>query len=243
MRKRSAKTILSVLTCLSLGQWSHAERDARLSHATGKVSIISADGTATIVDPKDVPLPLQVGETVATDAPGSATIQLDAENTVELDAKSRLEIKDLDSAWTKLSLPFGRIFAKIEEKLRAKDRRMNVITRTAVLAVRGTEFAVEASDDDADPGGLGVFEGKVETEFTALGVTTPVEVSADQEVVFARSGPLPRPRAIERFALARQRMVMLRKRHSKLRKAWKQLSSRRRNQIRQRMRSRRQGRR
>ncbi|MBI2070799.1 MAG: FecR domain-containing protein [Elusimicrobia bacterium] len=215
----------------------HAEnnkRDIRLVEAKGSVWVKPSGGEWEVVDTKNFEeLPLEEGEGIKTGSePSEATIQIDQENTVELSPDTEFEVTSSNLAWTKFRLFTGRILSKIEEKIAEKKRNMNVLLPASTLAVRGTEFAADASGED-DVGGLGVFEGEVEATLNNLEGSPAVKVKAGQELDFIRKGAPPKPRAIRRFKAMKKRMAFMRKRHAQLRAKWRSMPHERRRAIRQ----------
>lgn len=225
--------MISVLALLFLALPLAAEegsRDLRLLEIQGEVQVKNAEGVWQTIPDGTVSVPLEEGEVIKTGAKSEATLQLDKDNTIELSELTDFEITSSKLAWTRFKLNAGKIFAKIEEKLQQRRRNMTLNTHTAVMAVRGTEFAVEIPQAENDTGGMAVFEGQVEVASAEEGAS-PVYVSVNQEAEFSKSGP-PRVQALKRFAAHKKRMILMRKKHASLKAKWRQLPLERRRAIR-----------
>lgn len=180
--------------------------------------------------------PAEEGDSIKTGPPPShALVQMDQDNTIEVGHNSIFEIQSSNFTWSKFKLLSGRILAKIEEKLRDTNRGVDIIMPSGALAVRGTEFAAETSEEGGEKNdAVGVFDGQVEVQLTSLEGSPSVAVDSGNELDLLKSGAAPTPRAIRRFEATRKRMELLRERHKKLRERWTKISAKRRQAIRKR---------
>jgi hypothetical protein len=209
------------------------DRDARLVEREGEVWLKTPDSQWEKI-PEDLSsMPLETGDAVRTGAGSLATLQLDAANVLELDEKSEFTLTSLALAYTRLKLSAGRLFARIEEKLEANRRQMEVEVPQAVIAVQGTEFVAEARETTAEgEGGVAVFEGDVGVKWQGNAQTPSLRIAKDQEIVFGLGKDLPAVGPLRRFQGRRARMALVRKRLARLRVRWKTLSPERRRIIR-----------
>lgn len=152
-------------------------------------------------------LPFCEGDRLRTAARASCDIELDDGSFIHLaeNSDTTAEILELtaDRHSSKFSLWFGRVIASINS---ARPVKMQVRTPTAVAAVRGTEFAVEATEDAT---GVGVFDGEVEVGADESGES--VSVAPGLETTVARGKRPERPVKLrEAMARNRDRMAALR---------------------------------
>ncbi|MFC1521038.1 FecR domain-containing protein [Elusimicrobiota bacterium] len=212
-------------TATDMNEESEAETEERqiyIVESEGEVFIETNDGEIHTVEPGIEEISLSEGDRVKTNEGGRATIQIDDDNTIDLEDNSEFELTDISETFTKLSLGFGRLLAKFEEAIE-KRRRTNIITPTAVLAIRGTEFSVDASADEDTLGGLAVYEGEIEAELTSHPDKPKLRVKNDQEIDFIRRGPKPKPRKLKRFLKHKQRLAKFRQKHKKMAEKFKNM--------------------
>ncbi|MEK7287038.1 MAG: FecR domain-containing protein [Elusimicrobiota bacterium] len=229
----------TLCACVLLAYPALAEnkREAHLVEIKGSVWVKPQGGEWDLVTTDMLELPLEEGEGVKTGpAPSEAVIQIDGVNSFHLGAKTEFELAMTNLSWTKLKLFTGSFFSKIEEKLKGSNRAMHILLPTSVLAVRGTEFSADTEPDGESDGGVGVFEGQVEAEFSSLEGKPSILLGPEEEIDLVRSGPPPRPRALKRFLAVKKRLQILRKRHASLRAKWRSVPLARRKAIMERVR-------
>lgn len=187
--------------------------DARLTSATGSVSVQPASGGEAVEASEG--MPLDEGDRIVTGDGATAEISLDGESLITLSEKSDFTLEKTAKGDSTFSLAFGSLLAKIESLGR---RRLSVRTPASVAAVRGTEFGVDV--DAAQESHVGVFdEGRVEvTGQGATEVLTP-----NQETSVAKGRPPLRPFALKRFVARRDMMRGRIQRLRAVREAWKKL--------------------
>jgi len=188
-----------------------------LGEVKGKVEILK-DGEKDWI-PAVEEMPLQLKDRVKTYAESTCNLELDDGSIINVGDNTDILVENLeissDKHESKFSLFFGKMIANISKMRQTK---MNIHTPTSVLAVRGTEFAVEASSEEAK---IGVFDGEVAVK-SAIESDTEEEVKVkpnEETTVLKDEKPQP-PRKLEAVMLKykerndnlRQRAQMLRER-------------------------------
>lgn len=209
--------------------------DARITAASGEVSVHPADGSDPV--PAEAGMPLDQGDRIVTATGASAEVAFDGGSIVALRENADFTLERTETDSSSFLLAMGSLIAKIE-KLGA--RQMRVRTPTCVAAVRGTEFGVEV--EDAERTHVGVYdEGRVEVRSESGGT----ETLQPQQETSVRKGEAPlKAFALKRFALHQKLMQRNRTRIREIRKRWKTLAPDQRRELRhkvlERMRERRQ---
>lgn len=106
----------------------------------------------------DIFTPLYAGDTVMTGFSSNAEIVFDDATIIKLGPNSRMSVRSLDRKGknkTVLDLLKGSLMAVVR-KLNDKEE-FSVRTKMAMAAVKGTEFIIEAGDNER----VGVYEGSV----------------------------------------------------------------------------------
>jgi hypothetical protein len=134
---------------------------------------------------QDLYQPLYAGDTVSTESGSSVEIVFDDSTILKLDPDSRLIIKNLDrkdKSRTIVEIFKGKVLA-IVKKLMDKEE-FTVKTKMAMAAVKGTEFIVDASDDNS----VGVYEGAVEVSGLDMEgrVLHKIILGRDQETIITK---------------------------------------------------------
>lgn len=206
--------VFAVLVAAAPASAQEAERwDARLAAASGEVVVHPAGGGEEASGEAD--MPLDEGDRVTTGAGASADISLDGGSLIHLGENSDFTIEKTEKNESSFSLALGSLLAKIQK---LGSQRLSIHTPTAVCAVRGTEFGVDASADEQTH--VGVFdEGRVEVA-TDAGRET---LEPNQETSAAKGRPPLKPFALKRFAARRAFMKGHRRRLAALQKRWKAL--------------------
>ncbi|MFI5347235.1 MAG: FecR domain-containing protein [Elusimicrobiota bacterium] len=187
--------------------------DTRVSAAKGDVVVHPADGGEEASAEAD--MPLDEGDRVTTGPDSYADISLDGDSLIHVGANSDFTVEKTAKNESSFSLALGSLMAKIQK---LGSQRLLVRTPSAVAAVRGTEFGVEAESDQQTH--VGVFdEGRVEVKGDA-GTET---LAPNQETSVARGRAPMKPILLKRFARMRGFMKGHRQRLAALRKRWKSL--------------------
>lgn len=228
---------LLMLAALASFAQDTASIDARITEVDGEVMLFAAgepDGSQV-----EAGVPLSEGDRLVTSEGASVEIGLDGGSAVRIEEKSEFTFRSGKKAGTLFDLTVGRLLAKIQKL--APGSSLQVRTPTAVAAVRGTEFAVEA---DAEEAQVAVFdEGRVEVtgDEDSAGET----LGPNQETTVMRGGRPAKAAALKR--MARHRAFMrgrMRLRMKLLAEKWKGLPPEQREELRrkamERMRARRE---
>lgn len=176
-------------------------------------------------------MPVQLKDRLKTGNNSSCNMELDDGSVICIGENTEASVEMLeltaDKHSSKISLWFGKILANISK---SKNTKMEVHSPTAIVAVRGTEFAVESKGDETD---VGVFDGEVGVKNTEGETIEEVTVKSDEETS-VRKGVRPRPPS--RLVLMqkyKERNARLRKRTQELRERLKRLPPEKRAKARQ----------
>jgi hypothetical protein len=123
---------------------------------------IKRNGENKYEDIDDLYLPLYENDTVRTGKDGYAEIAFDDDTIVKLDPNSDMVILTLERRdWkqTIIELLTGKLFTSVN-KLQGDDKFV-VKTKMAMAAVKGTDFAVDAGDQNNTDSKVGVYGGSV----------------------------------------------------------------------------------
>src|SRR3989339_1706673 len=204
------------LLCLFAKVYSE-NYSGELGEVKGKVEILKNGEKDWI--PAVEQMPLQLKDRIKTYNKSTCNLEIDDGSIINVGDNTDMLVESLEVTKekheSKFSLFFGKLVANISKMRQTK---MNVNTPTSVLAVRGTEFAVEASSEEAK---IGVFEGEVAVK-SAIESDTEEEVKVkpnEETTVLKDEKPQP-PRKLEAVMLKykerndnlRQRAQMLRER-------------------------------
>lgn len=196
-----------------------ASLDARLTKVEGQVYLFYQDAPEEAVL-AETDCPVEPGDRVRTASDGRAEIGLEDGGVVELGPDSDFALESLERQAPSFSLAFGALVAKLQSLL-GPGGRLTVKTPTAVAAVRGTEFAVEHSEDEGETR-VGVFdEGRVAV--TSEGGETVLE--AEQETSVRQGAPPSAAARLQRLRKHRARMRQVRGRVAWLRGRFRRLPS------------------
>ena len=148
---------------------SAAESIGKAISLEGEVKFLRDNKTSNIQPGEK----LFVGDKVTTGKRSSARFLLDDSTIVDLKESSQFEFKklvvDKDTREADFNLDFGRMRASVNKKVESgKDYKFK--TKATVFAVRGTDFAISASDKEAK---LNVFEGTIESKNAAFTEQVP----------------------------------------------------------------------
>lgn len=201
----SAACLLSAVVCRSAEKYL-----GEIGEVKGTVEILK-DGETEWV-PVVEEMPVQMKERIKTSGGSSCNLELDDGSIVYVGENTETSVEMLDVTGdkheSKISLWFGKLIANIKK---SKQTKMSVRTPTAICAVRGTEFAVEATADESS---VGVFDGQVGViAADAAEGEKEVSVDPDQETsVLKGEMPLPPSRLSEVMMKHKERNEQLRER-------------------------------
>lgn len=175
-------------------------------------------------------MPVQLKDRLKSAENSSCNLELDDGSIIFIGENTETSVEMLEltaeSHNSKIALWFGKIIANISK---SKNTKMEVHSPTAIVAVRGTEFAVESKAEETD---VGVFDGEVGVKNTE-GETEEVTVKPDEETS-VRKGvrPLP-PSRLVMMQKYKERNLHIRNRVSHLRERLKRLPPEKRAKARQ----------
>ncbi|MBI4063220.1 MAG: FecR domain-containing protein [Elusimicrobia bacterium] len=226
---------MAFLASVAFPALAQEKRDIRLVEREGLVWVRAQTDEQWQPLPENAQnIPLEEGDEIKTgETPSRALIQFDKDNTIELESNTEFKITGSNIAWSKFELFLGKIFVKIEEKLKDKKRGVEMVLPAATLAVRGTELVAEAPPDEETAGGVGVFEGSVEATFSGAKDEKPTLIRSGQELTFDPKVRRPKPQALKRYRELRERLKTLRRRHTRLRTRWARLPAAKRKALRE----------
>ncbi|MFI5362599.1 MAG: FecR domain-containing protein [Elusimicrobiota bacterium] len=197
------KILLAAALCLlwaalpASAQGGEGDRwDARITAATGEVSVHPAGGGDEVDG--EAGLPLEEGDRVTTAQGATAEIALDGGSLISLSEDSDFTLENTKKSESIFSVALGSILAKIQK---LGSQSLTVRSPTSVAAVRGTEFGV---DVEAGASHVGVFdEGRVEVRSPSGGMEV---LTPNQETSVAR-GEAPRKAAPLKYFEARREQM------------------------------------
>jgi hypothetical protein len=206
-----------------------AMRDARVTDAVGQVTVKTMDHPKQAVT-VDEETPLAEEDVLETGLKSSAEITMDGETVFKLGAGSSLRIKKLFLKNTQMELSQGILLAKVKPATQP-DQSLILKMPTAVVAIRGTEFAIQTGDGVSQ---VGVFdEGHVVV--AGAWAHEHVILAPNQETKVTLSNVPKPPRRLAHFRTYRGQIVHLRSRAVYWHKIWTPLSPDRKQAIRNRL--------
>ncbi len=150
-------------------------------------------------------LPLQLKDKIRTQANSSCNLEIDDGSLIFVDQNTQASVEYIEITQEKHSTTLGLWVGKLLNNIKkSPSTKMRIKCPTAVISVRGTEFAVEVSSQSAD---VGVFDGEVAvssaseksgedielSSSTAQNDVTPlVSVKPDEQTTIAMGEP-PKP--------------------------------------------------
>ncbi|MFH0948339.1 MAG: FecR family protein [Elusimicrobiota bacterium] len=199
-------------TCLYAQTFS-----GELGEVKGTVKILT-EGESVWV-PVVEEMPVQLKDRLKAAENSSCNLELDDGSIIFIgeNTEASVEMLELTSEKhnSKISLWFGKIIANISK---LKDTKMEVHSPTAIVAVRGTEFAVDTSTTD-EKTDVGVFDGEVSVKNAEESIGEEVTVKPDEETTVPKGIRPSSPSRLllmqkykERNACIRDRVADLRER-------------------------------
>ncbi len=224
--KRHLRSVIYHLPCLLVLAICHlpcrvqadtlAENQARFGVITGDVGLLY-QGAPEWIEPHEG-LPIEPGDRIRTGEDGEVELIMGENVLWMLEPETEIVTEHMETHAGRLNLSSGTLLGKVDSARAAGiAQQWEFNTPASVVAIRGTEFALQFSKPEGCH--LGVFEGTVEVEpaETAEGLQPPVRVSVGQEAVSRRGKPLqmltkftPRMQALSAkraFVARRQRQI------------------------------------
>lgn len=218
-----------------------ADWDARVTLVEGQVTIFSKGADEGV--PAAEGMPLEEGDSVRTGAEGRAELAFSTNSVIALGPASIITLSDLAPRQTLLNLDLGTLMAKLRWK-GTPGRRMDVMTPTAVAAVRGTEFGVAVLEGGETS--VAVFdEGRVAVRTKDNPSIEETMLEPRQEVLVP-AGPIAetetregrnylRVGELSRLKSFQEQIERIRERPEELSRSWKELDRPAREKVRSRM--------
>jgi len=194
-------------------------RDLRVTDASGQVTVKTAENPkqAAVVDEET---PLAEEDLLVTGPKSGAEITMDGESVFKLQPGSSLRIKSLSRQNTLFEMTQGTMLAKVKPAT-GPDQGLYIKMPTAVVAIRGTEFAVESGVGISQ---VGVFdEGHVAVG--GLWGHAALKLSPHQETKVTRSNVPEPPHELTYFRPLKTQMPRLRNRAVFWRAHWRPISN------------------
>ncbi len=181
-----------VMLILALPALAQNPVTGQISAVKGKVSLIRGQNAPVLLHQRDE---VQAGDAILTDAKSSATMQLPDGSTIRIFPNSHVELRSEHGKWREfLHVVLGNVRVQIE-KLSGRPNPKVVTTPTAIIAVRGTIFAV-AVEQGGDTQ-VGVERGIVAVA-SQLHPEQEVLVKSGQEVWLRNGKDLSQPQRMQR---------------------------------------------
>ncbi|MFA5779511.1 MAG: FecR family protein [Elusimicrobiota bacterium] len=176
-------------------------------------------------------MPVQLKDRLKSAENSSCNLEFDDGSVIFIGENTEASVEMLELTAekhnSKISLWFGKIIANISK---SKNTKMEVHSPTAIVAVRGTEFAVETNVQKTD---VGVFDGEVGVKNTEGAEISEVTVKPDEETSVQKG---TRPHPPSRLVLMqkyKERNLNIRNRVAQLRERLKRLPPEKRVKARQ----------
>ncbi|MGC8728290.1 MAG: FecR domain-containing protein [Elusimicrobiales bacterium] len=160
---------------------SSGAMDIRIERIGGNVKVITSyEEEADLTD--NYQYPLEAGDTIKTGYDGYANIYINNIGVIRLERNTEMEITEPSNDMV-FSLFLGSVVSKMESLNKSK-MSLKIKTPSALVAVRGTEFAAEYSkfqDETSaavfDEGEVVLYPGENEDEAKAIKITKNSETS------------------------------------------------------------------
>ncbi|MDD5686670.1 MAG: FecR domain-containing protein [Elusimicrobia bacterium] len=230
--KRLFGCILGIVFMASIYAYAEDKQNypGEVGEVKGVVEILKNGETEYI--PAVEEMPVQLKDRIKTAKNSSCNLELDDGSLIYIGENTEASVDALEIGKekhnSKISLWLGKIIANIAK---LKNTKMEVHSLTSVVAVRGTEFAVEAAADKTD---VGVFEGEVAVKSGNDSIKEEVSVKPDEQTTVLKDQNPSRPykltEVMERY---KERNKVLKGRLEILRERLKKESPERRTKMRQ----------
>ncbi len=164
----------------------------QITAVKGKVSLIRGQNVPALLHQRDQ---VQTGDAILTDAKSSATMRFPDGSTIRIFPNSHVELHSEHGKWREFfHVLLGNVRVQIE-KLSGRPNPKVVTTPTAIIAVRGTIFAVAAAQNGDTQ--VGVEKGLVAVA-SQLHPEQEVLVESGQEVWLRNGKDLSQPQRMQR---------------------------------------------
>lgn len=191
-RTRYKFVAVVVLFILALPALAQNPVAGQMSAVKGKVSLIRGQNVPVLLHQRDE---VQAGDSILTDAKSSATLRLPDGSTIRIFANSHVELRSEHGKWREfLHLVLGNVRVSIE-KLSGRPNPKVVTTPTAIIAVRGTIFAVAVAQNGDTQ--VGVEKGLLAVA-SQLHPEKEVLVNPGQEIWLRNGKDLSQPQRMQR---------------------------------------------
>lgn len=181
--------LLTLALAVPLHAEALSENQARFGVITGDVGLLS-QGAQEWIEPHEG-LPLEPGDRIRTGEDGRVELAVGENALLALEPTTEVVAEHMETNAGRFNLLSGALMGTVDSARSAGTvQKWEFNTPVSVVAIRGTEFALEFSKTEG--GRLGVFEGTVELQpaETAQGLQPPVQVLAGQEAVAIRGRPI-----------------------------------------------------
>ncbi len=192
MRSLKVIAVALLLTGMLFGQDGAAEKEAvgTITFPLNRVFVIPA-GTANL-EFAGFNMPIYAGDKIQTKKESRCEITLVTGDVIRIDENSLFTIEALvkkdSTVQVESSLSFGRIWANIR-KLFSGEESVKVKSPSAVIAVRGTIYRIDANEDQSTE--VRVYEGAVSVEPALAGAG--VQDAPTKRSVGIPGQPMPQP--------------------------------------------------
>lgn len=197
-----------------------SENQARFGAITGDVGLLT-QGAADWIVPQ-VGLPLEPGDRIRTGEDGRAEVIFSDKALWVLEPNTEVVTEHTDNRTGRIDLDAGVLLGKVDsEHAAGSAQRWEFYTPAAVIAIRGTEFAIDVSRQEGTR--LGVFEGTVEMQAaeTAEGPQPPQDIGAGHEALAQRNRTIQvAARFSPRLAALAARRAVVRRRQQAIENTW-----------------------
>lgn len=160
-------------------------------------TVITVDGDAFVLRGKsksslEVTDNVFKGDIILTQANAQVRLLLKDESILDIKEKSRFALLDFKkepgSRGAQFEMDFGSVRTSVNKKLNKRDR-MEIKTRSAVFAVRGTDFNVTVDESQTAKATLSVFKGRVGALDSAKAKPKEKSVQAKQQLFISPNQP------------------------------------------------------
>lgn len=172
-------------------------------------SISDLEGEVYINDNEEAEIDIELndGDKIITKDNSYVEITFEDEHIIRLQENTELVIRKKAESGNEVFLNSGKLLASLKNLV--KGTSFEVRTPTAVAAVKGTDFAVEVTEQNT---AIGVFEGEVETAGIDLQgkETERIFVKQNQETSVLKHNKPVNPVALKRFLIYREKIKQAR---------------------------------
>ena len=150
------KTVIALMVVFWCSTGIYADAAAKITRIEGAAQIMKK--SADTWRPARLNMPVQIGDRLATDVESLIEITYRHGAVLRLGELSKCSIRQVSDDAVSTSVPQGNVWVNMK-KLSSVGRQFDVSTPTAVAAIRGTIFQLQALPDSSAE--VAVFDGKV----------------------------------------------------------------------------------